>query len=552
MADAPALLYLETDDEITAVVRRVRAATEERVVLVAPGRSRATSSAVALRLLARMGEEEGRSVAVVGDALTRSLAAEAGLDAYATVEDARRAVPVETPSVAPRAAAIHVVRGGIDDDTAPTSLAAPPRSAGPNEETRPVSIVQPPRPPVGRSRPRQSRRRMVPLVGILAIIAAFIVVAAGVGALVLPAATVAITPLSEPVGPIPYPLTMTDAERASGEVSAEAPVTATGTYEVLEAATGAVLLHNFNVFPVEVPAGTLVATGTAPGDQAFETLETVIVPVGMLTPDGRIQSGDQSVGIVAAAPGPAANVAAGAIVTILDQGKAAQLRGFSNNDAPLVDNPAATAGGVDTSGPAIVQQDVDAAVAVLRGDLAAQVAAALEGSAQGVFVDVGSAPEAVIDGLDGLVGMQNPEGVVISGTMAYHRLFVSTEEVEDAAAERLIADPGSISPGHRLLAGSIAVEIGAATVEDDELVVETAVSARSAAEVDEDVVVGRVLGLAPDAGEAALADLGTATITLWPGWVTTVPDTGWRVSVSIAGVPEDEPSASSPSRASSP
>ena len=49
-----------------------------RIVLVAPGRSRATSSAVALRLLARAGEDDERELAVVGDALTRSLAAEAG------------------------------------------------------------------------------------------------------------------------------------------------------------------------------------------------------------------------------------------------------------------------------------------------------------------------------------------------------------------------------------------------------------------------------------------------------------------------------------------
>ena len=90
MSESPAVVYLEADDEITSVVRRVRATDAERVIVVAPGRSRATSSAVALRLLARAGEEAGRDVALVGDALTRSLAAEAGLTAYAT---ARRRAP---------------------------------------------------------------------------------------------------------------------------------------------------------------------------------------------------------------------------------------------------------------------------------------------------------------------------------------------------------------------------------------------------------------------------------------------------------------------------
>ena len=57
MDGEPQLLYLEPDDEITSVIRRLRGADVGRVVLVAPGRSRATSSVVALRLLARAAAE---------------------------------------------------------------------------------------------------------------------------------------------------------------------------------------------------------------------------------------------------------------------------------------------------------------------------------------------------------------------------------------------------------------------------------------------------------------------------------------------------------------
>ena len=144
MSYAPTLLYLEADDEITAVVRRVRAADPGRVIVVAPGRSRATSSAVALRLLAR----EERDIAIVGDALTRSLAAEAGLASYANVDDARRASPGERPSVEPRHAAIHVVRGTADDT--PPAMAAvvsqprvePRAPSSPEDETRAVPVAR--------------------------------------------------------------------------------------------------------------------------------------------------------------------------------------------------------------------------------------------------------------------------------------------------------------------------------------------------------------------------------------------------------------------------
>src|SRR6188768_1113034 len=78
-----------------------------------------------------------REVALVGDALTRSLAAEAGLTAYATLDDARRAEPStdEQPSEA-RSAAIHVVRGAEDTVATPVIAA--------EEVTRSVPVVRKP------------------------------------------------------------------------------------------------------------------------------------------------------------------------------------------------------------------------------------------------------------------------------------------------------------------------------------------------------------------------------------------------------------------------
>ena len=109
MSDEAAIVYLEADDEVTSVVRRVRQADGDAVIVVAPGRSRAVSSVVALRLLARAAERSGRRLLIVGDALTRSLAGEAGLGAHATLDDARRA-EIGAPPLEPTRAAISVVR----------------------------------------------------------------------------------------------------------------------------------------------------------------------------------------------------------------------------------------------------------------------------------------------------------------------------------------------------------------------------------------------------------------------------------------------------------
>ena len=51
----------------------------------------------------------------------------------------------------------------------------------------------------------------------------------------------------------------------------------------------------------------------------------------------------------------------------------------------------------------------------------------------------------------------------------------------------------------------------------------------AAATIDHDDVVDRVAGLSADTAEEALSELGAATVELWPGWVSTVPEAGWRI-----------------------
>ncbi|MGZ6213566.1 MAG: hypothetical protein ACXWMG_01280, partial [Candidatus Limnocylindria bacterium] len=136
----PQLLYLESDDEITSVIRRLRGADAGRVVLVAPGRSRATSSVVALRLLARAAADTGRSVALVADASTRALAGEAGIAAFASVADATSPTPSPAEPMTPTRAPIHVVRGAAAPRSQP---AKPPPPTDGLDETVAVHLPPP-------------------------------------------------------------------------------------------------------------------------------------------------------------------------------------------------------------------------------------------------------------------------------------------------------------------------------------------------------------------------------------------------------------------------
>ena len=164
------------------------------------------------------------------------------------------------------------------------------------DATRAVPVVRPAPRPAMRPGPTVARRLPAALLGALALLLAGAVVA---GAALLPAATITIAPHAETVGPRPYPVIVEDASRHEGSATASANVTATGTYEVLEPATGSVVFLNWTAFPVEVGAESLVAAG----EQAFATTDAVVVPPGDLTSEGTIQAGEASVGVVAAARG---------------------------------------------------------------------------------------------------------------------------------------------------------------------------------------------------------------------------------------------------------
>lgn len=536
MSDTPTLIYLEADDEVTTVVRRLRQVDGERVVLVAPGRSRATSSVVALRLLARVGEEAGVTIAVAGDALTRSLAAEAGLDTYASVEDARNARPAPPADAPKRQASIHVVRGeAASDETAPVPLSAvvaPAAAAAIEEATQQRPVVVVPR-NAPASRPRW---RSVPTAAILALLALLIVGGGVLGAMLLPAATILVTPRSEPIGPVEYEIAVPDAERVDGNVEASAMVTATGIYQIQAAATGTVVLFNFNTVDVLVEQGTFLAAG----EQAFATVEEVGVPPGRLTSDGRIQAGEQAVGVVAAVIGETANVPAAAIDTVVNEGMAARLRGFPNNPERLVVNPEATAGGIDTTGAEITQVDVDTAVAALRADLDEQLAAALGSSGGAVSADAVEAPEPVVEGVDGLVGTRDQAETQITGTLAYDRLSAERADVVARAEEQLASDASVLPSGNALLPDATRVTIGEARVEGAGLVVSVSMTGASAPPPEPDEYLRRVRGRSAEEAEAALEQLGSATVTLWPGWVQTVPELDWRIDLRIDSIP-DEP-----------
>lgn len=518
MVDQPQLIYLEPDDEITSVVRRLRAAESGTVVIVAPGRSRATSSAVALRLLAQVAAEEARSVSLVADAPTRAVAAEAGIAAFASVAEATSGAVPDHAGATPRAP-IRVVRGApeVGAPTGPQPAPAPRSGAG--DETMPVRLP----PPATGSGQRRGRRTPVPRWPWLAGLLIFAVI---VGAALLPSATVSITPATQAVGPKAYQVHLPVAGHQSDELQATRPGTATGNHPQLVAAVGTVTFFNWSGVSVEVPRGTPVSVG---GTIVFNTVERIVVPKGHFQPQA---PGQKAVGVVAAIAGVSGNVAAEAINSVDDSTVNFYLRGgFSDNTNRLVINFEATGGGLETPHAVIQQGDVDGVVAAIEADLAAQLADALGGHPDRVYTGApeGEVPQVVVP--SDLVGTEDRATFELTGTLSFDRAYVLESDLDAAARAALGGDASAAPPGTSILPDSIAVEAGAATLNGDQVTVAVTVSAAAAAAIDEASIRDRVAGKTVAEAKAALVGEGAVRIELWPDWLDRLPRIPFRIVV---------------------
>jgi hypothetical protein len=541
MATETQLLYLEPDDEITSVVRRLRETDATRVVLVASGRTKATTSAVALRLLAQVAAEEGREVVLVADAFARSLAGEASIPAFASVGEANADGAVPPEPAAPRRAPIHVVRGEPVPAAPPPALAPPLRPAAPGGDETQAVRLPPPAPRPTRTRPRLLLPRQVPARALVAALAALLLLVGGGVAAVLPSATVTITPALERLDPARYELRFDSSELLAGTAEATVTHPVAGTYHDLRPATGSVVLFNWNTFTaVEVAAGTGVASDTA----SFGTLATVVVPRAQFVSFNppTIQAGEARVGVQAVDPGPNGNVAAGSIDTVQDEETAAQLRFRSDNPERLVTNPEPTAGGLDVSGPMVDQADVDAAVTALRTLLADEVAKALAASVDAVIADASPAPEPAITVPEGLLGTRDIAEVELTGSLAYDRAWVSVPDVEAAARERLIDQAEIVPAGRELVQGSERIAIVGTRREGPDLVATVSVTAATVATIDEVALADSLAGVSFADARAALGDLGAVEISGWPEWVDAFPRLTWRITIDVSA-PEASPTA---------
>jgi hypothetical protein len=532
MADEAQLIYLEPDDEITTVVRRLREADAQRLVLVVSGRTKATTSAVALRLLAQVAAEEGREVVLVADAAARALAAEAGIAAFGTVAEASVEGAVPAPAPSPAAAPIHVVRG----EAAPATVDEPPATLPPAatapargmDETQAVRIP-PPTPVPARPRPGPHNRRPTPsaagfplavLIGLLALLVAV----GAAAATVLPAASITIRRQPIAVGPLPYNVTPEVHASDSSDLTSTASGEATGHRTRRTVATGTVLLINYSPDDVLVPAGTLVSAGR---EILFRTTKDVTVPESFFAFVGTAKTTVEAV-----EPGPSGNVDARAIDRIEDKDVDRALRG-PGPDERRIRNDEPTEGGDERELLVVSRRDVERVKAEITTDLQVQFEDASAGKEDRIYA--GDSPKPRINVPDDLVGhvSQEPFTFDLTGRLMDERPYVLRQDVKAAALDQLLADPVAAPAGATVDASSVQADLGEATLDAEVITVPATVTAQALRNVDEEALRSELAGKTLAEAEAALEPIGPPTVTLWPFWVDRVPSIDWRISIDV-------------------
>ncbi|HEY3523151.1 MAG TPA: baseplate J/gp47 family protein [Candidatus Limnocylindrales bacterium] len=571
MPDAPAVIYLDVEDEITSAASRIRAAGSRRVAVVIPPGSRIATSRINFRLLAREAMAQGRRLAIVApDAPSRALAASAGLPVFGSVGEFESA---STPPAGSGGGGGGVAGGRAvaGDDVASersgnagaarrrrgTGAVAATIGAAAAEEgtilippvpTEAGAAAPPPRtaPPVVADRGIGMSRRLPRWLPVaLALVLVLVVVGGVAGYVLLPSATVVVTPRYEPVGPITFTIradtsaTSVDgdagvipARRLTFDLSETGTFEATGKREEKKAATGIVRWTNCDpTASYRIPAGASVRTESG---IRFSTTEAVFLPVAGIRNGNVLECQSSTAGVQAVDPGPEGNVDAGAITVPPSN---------YNGNVIHVTNPDPTTGGSLKTFPRVKQDDVDGAQAALARQLARDLDARIA-EPGAVPADMTAFPatkalsEPVPDGDPSALVGQELETFDLTLTATGSLVAVDEAPIQTIGAARLAA---SVRTHRTLVADSVTVRTGKPTVSGEVVTFPVEASATQVAQLDAAALREAIRGRPIDEARRTLASYGDVSISTWPDWVSSVPTIDQRLDVQVTPPPSPSP-----------
>jgi len=390
---------------------------------------------------------------------------------------------------------------------------------------------------------RTGGRSRAPLIAAFGLVGLAVVVLAVAAYLFLPSATIALTPRRDGIGPIDLTVSadptatavdttnsVVPAVRVDVPVEAARTFTTTGTHVEETAARGSVTFTNYDTSSgVSIPSGSIVSTENGIG---FRTLATVALQPAVVFPS--FQPTSDSVSVRAVKPGEPGNVPANTI-RVVPQGQDPVLL--------RVNNPDPTTGGTHTVTPEVTKPEVDRAVAALQADLGKAFTAAIAAGA-------GAPPDTKLFPDSAVLGPSKPDPdpkTIVGKATATFDLKLTAQGTVIAVDPRPVTTiarsqlEAQVAQGHRLVADSVVIDVGDGSVgEDGQVTFQASARAVQVAIVEADSLRNLVKGKTAAEAQAALVPYGTASVTLWPSWVSTVTGVDARLTVTIENGPSDK------------
>jgi hypothetical protein len=459
----------------------------------------------------------------------------------------RHAAPAEDEALGAAAAAsgAAAMAGAAAAERVPIPAVSPPfepRPAPRSPAAVPAArvIADTPSRPAILDRPFAPLTTRIPIAIAVAVLALAVVVG-GVGAyLLLPTATVVITPREASIGPIELRITAspqtTEPDQAAKLVPAttvDVPVEASQTFNVTgkrveeTKASGRVRFRNFDFTSSNtIPKGSVVSTQ---GGIRFRTDKSITIKRAERVLF-QIVPASASVDVTAVNAGTDGNVEPNTI-TVIPRG-----------EDPLtldVTNPDATKGGKRDEFPRIAQADIDKATTALRAALTTafeeKVAdPALAGEGTKVFPETAILGEPILTTDPAtLIGDEVATfdlGATASGTvLAVDESAVTTVASADIATH--------VEPGYALVDGSSEVSPAQGIVEGGVITFPVTITARQVLQLDTAAIESEIRGKPLAEAQTILQRYGTPELSVWPDWVGTIPTIDARVDVR-SSVPE--------------
>jgi hypothetical protein len=292
---------------------------------------------------------------------------------------------------------------------------------------------------------------------------------------------------------------------------------ASGTESVETQATGAVVFSSpSQEFDQEIVAGTQVRT---PAGIEFLTTEAVTLP--RMSESGA--ASEVTAPVMAIAPGSDGNVPAGAISVV----PSLESQGVS------VANPEPASGGRVELTLVVTPQDYDAAAVDLQNRLTGTLAAYLRDPANlpdglVLFAETAVPGTLTLDpAAETLVG-SSVGTFDLNGRFSASVLAVDPEAVATVVSAHLDeAIPGATA----VLSDSVVIQIGEGSVEGAAIEFSGLAEAQIYPLLEVEPILAEVAGMPISEARAILDDVGSATVNVWPDFVSDLPDDRARITL---------------------